>query len=126
MLACSSAIAVAGLAVAPASAATPCDPGGDTCVVVPDSVQTPLGVASVMVGDGNVVTVRLDPAGPNTLVISSPLAFPPGPPTVPGYARSSGSAIALSSRAWSLSLGPPRSPIVSCHPAMAWIATNAR
>ena len=64
-----------GLA-APASAAIVCT--GDVCVVVPDTVQTPLGPATVTVGTGNVVTVQLDPTSPNTLVIGIPFTIPQG------------------------------------------------
>ena len=81
------AIALAGFVVAPASAATVCDPGGDTCIVVPDTVQTPLGLVSVTASVANVVTVHLDPSAPNTLVFGVPFSYPPGPPNAPGYAR---------------------------------------
>ncbi|MGZ4710462.1 MAG: hypothetical protein ACXWBN_17140 [Acidimicrobiales bacterium] len=73
--------------VAPVSAATVCDPGGDVCVVVPDTVQTPVGLVTVEVSASNVVTVHLDPATPNTLVFGIPFAIPPRPPSVPGYTR---------------------------------------
>jgi hypothetical protein len=80
---------------APVSAAAVCNPGGDVCVVYPDSVQTPLGLVSVTASVANVVTVHLDPSAPNTLVFGVPFSFPagpqcmvpPGPPCVPGYAR---------------------------------------
>jgi hypothetical protein len=73
---------------APASAATACDPGSDTCVVMPDTVQTPLGPVTATVSAGNVVTVQLTPtAADGTIVFGIPFAFPPGPPTLPGYAR---------------------------------------
>jgi hypothetical protein len=73
---------LAGLAVVPASAAVVCT--GDICVVEPDVVQTPLGPVTVTVSDANVVTVHLDPASPNTLLLGIPFALPPGPPTLPG------------------------------------------
>jgi hypothetical protein len=76
------------LAAAPASAATSCDPGADFCVV-PDTVQTPLGLATVTVTAGNVVTVQLTPTSPSTLVFGIPFAIPPGPPGLPGYTRTS-------------------------------------
>jgi hypothetical protein len=80
---------------APVSAATVCNPGGDECVIYPDSVQTPLGVVTVSVSAANVVTVHLAPGAPNTLVLGVAVSFPPGPPCmlppgppcVPGYAR---------------------------------------
>jgi hypothetical protein len=34
-----------------------------------------------------VVTVHLDPIAPNTLVFGIPFAYPPGPPSLPGYTR---------------------------------------
>jgi hypothetical protein len=80
---------------APVSAATVCNPGGDACVIYPDSVQTPLGVVTVSVSAADVVTVHLAPAAPNTLVLGVAVSFPPGPPCmlppgppcIPGYAR---------------------------------------
>jgi hypothetical protein len=73
---------------APASAATACDPGSDTCVVSPDTVQTPLGPVTVTVSAANVVTVQLTPTGAGTTVVFGiPFTFPPGPPSLPGYAR---------------------------------------
>jgi hypothetical protein len=80
--------AVAAFA-APASAASVCDPGTDICVVVPDTVQTPLGPVTVTVSSDNVVTVQLTPTAPNTLVFGIPFAIPPGPPGLPGYTRTS-------------------------------------
>ena len=77
------------LGTAPASAQTVCDPGGDVCVVSPDVVQTPLGPVTVTVSTGNVVTVELAPTGPRTLVFGVPFSIPPGPPALPGYARTS-------------------------------------
>jgi hypothetical protein len=75
-------------AAAPASAATICDPGADFCVVS-DTVQTPLGPATVTVTAGNVVTVQLTPTSPSTVVFGIPFAIPPGPPGLPGYSRTS-------------------------------------
>ena len=74
---------------APASAASVCDPGTDICVVVPDTVQTPLGPVTVTVSAENVVTVQLTPTAPNTVVFGIPFAIPPGPPGLPGYTRTS-------------------------------------
>jgi hypothetical protein len=76
------------LAASPASAASVCDPGTDTCVIT-GSVNTPLGPVTIAVSAANVVTVQLTPTAPSTLVIGIPFAFPPGPPTLPGYARTS-------------------------------------
>jgi hypothetical protein len=72
-----------------ANAATSCDPSGDICVVVPDTVQTPLGQLTITASQTHVVTVRLNPLSPNTLVIGVPFAYPPGPPVIPGYVRTS-------------------------------------
>jgi hypothetical protein len=68
--------AILGLGAAPAGAATVCT--GDTCVVLPDSVQTPLGPVTVTVSATNVVTARLDPVSPNTWVVGVPFTLPPG------------------------------------------------
>jgi hypothetical protein len=76
------------LAASPASAATVCAPGTDTCVIT-GSVQTPLGPVTIAVSAANVVTVQLSPTAPRTLVIGIPFAIPPGPPGLPGYARTS-------------------------------------
>lgn len=61
---------------APVSAVTVCNPGGDVCVVYPDSVQTPLGLVSVTASVANVVTVHLDPSASNTLVFGVPFSYP--------------------------------------------------
>ena len=60
---------------------------GDTCVVVPDVVPTPLGPATISVTAGNIVTVHLAPVTPGVLVLGVPVALPPGPPNLPGYTR---------------------------------------
>ena len=79
--------ALVGLGAAPVSAEAGCT--GDLCVVVPDTVQTPLGLVTVTVSATNVVTVQLAPTAPNTLVLGVPFSYPPGPPSMPGYARTS-------------------------------------
>ena len=80
--------AMTALAASPASAASVCAPGADVCVIT-DVVQTPLGPVTIAVSAANVVTVHLTPTAPTALVIGIPFAFPPGPPTLPGYARTS-------------------------------------
>ena len=67
----------------PAQAATTCT--GDVCVV-DNSVDTPLGPVTVTVSSANVVTVTLTPIT-RTVVFGIPFTFPPGPPTRPGYNR---------------------------------------
>lgn len=74
---------LAGLAATPANA----DTCGDSCVVVPGTVQTPLGLVTVTASAANVVTVHLDPTTPNTLVFGIPFQIPPGPPCRPDYCR---------------------------------------
>ena len=69
--------ALTGLGAGPATAETVCSPGGDSCTVEPDIVQTPLGQATLTVTAGNVVTVHLDPNAPNTVVIGIPFPLPP-------------------------------------------------
>jgi hypothetical protein len=76
------------LAASPASAADVCAPGADTCVIT-NTLQTPLGPVTIAVSAADVVTVQLTPITPGALVIGIPFAFPPGPPTLPGYARTS-------------------------------------
>jgi len=76
------------LAASPASAATVCTPGTDTCVIT-ESVQTPLGPVTIAVSAAGAVTVQLTPTVASTLVIGIPFAIPPGPPGLPGYARTS-------------------------------------
>jgi hypothetical protein len=73
-------LAVTALVGVPAvaSASTVCDPGGDVCVVYPDSVQTPLGLVSVTVSSGNVVSVHLSPTSSSTVVIGVPFTLPIG------------------------------------------------
>jgi hypothetical protein len=77
---------VTGAAVATASSAsadTTCT--GDICVV-DNTVATPVGPATVTVSATNVVTVQLAPTT-RTAVFGIPFAIPPGPPGLPGYAR---------------------------------------
>jgi hypothetical protein len=82
--------ATTALAASPASADSVCAPGADTCVITgTGTTQTPLGPVTIAVSAANVVTVQLTPTAPRTLVIGIPFAFPPGPPTLPGYARTS-------------------------------------
>ena len=80
--------AMTALAASPASADSVCAPGSDTCVIS-NAVQTPLGPVTIAVSAANVVIVQLTPAAPGTLVIGIPFAIPPGPPALPGYARTS-------------------------------------
>lgn len=69
-------VGLGALGAAPAGAATVCT--ADVCVVVPDTVQTPLGLVTVTVSPTQVVTVHLEPVAPNTLVIGVPFTLPPG------------------------------------------------
>ena len=80
--------AMTALAASPANAASVCAPGADTCVIT-DAVQTPLGPVTIEVSAANVVTVQLTPTATRTLTIGIPFAIPPGPPGLPGYARTS-------------------------------------
>jgi hypothetical protein len=80
--------AMTALGASQASADSVCAPGADTCVIA-DTVQTPLGPVTVTVSAANVVTVQLTPIAASTLVIGIPFAIPPGPPALPGYARTS-------------------------------------
>jgi hypothetical protein len=75
-------------AASPASAASVCDPGTDICAIT-DTVQTPLGPVTIAVSAASIVTVQLSPAAPKTLVFGIPFAIPPGPPALPGFARTS-------------------------------------
>jgi hypothetical protein len=79
---------VTALAASPASAASVCAPGTDICAVT-DTVQTPLGPVTIAVSGTNIVTVQLTPIAPSTLIIGIPFAIPPGPPGLPGHARTS-------------------------------------
>jgi hypothetical protein len=63
--------ALVGLAAAPVSAEAGCT--GDLRVVVPDTVQTPLGRVTVTSAT-NVVTEQLAPTAPNTLVLGVPFS----------------------------------------------------
>jgi hypothetical protein len=56
---------------------------------VPDTVPTPLGLVTVTESATNVVTAQLAPTAPNTLVLGVPFSYPPGPPAMPGYTRTS-------------------------------------
>jgi hypothetical protein len=109
----------------PAAAEVVCDPQNqDVCVVVPDEVQTPLGLVTVTATAANVVTVHLEPTSPNTLVVGIPVAFPPGPPVFPGYTRTSiattGGLVVIDT--FQLPPGPPTRParpslaVISIHP----------
>ena len=119
----SSLTALAALAPAPASAATACDPGSDSCVIQPDTAQTPLGPVTVTVSAGNVVTVRLDPTSADALVFGVPFAIPPGPPATPNYARQSidtaGGLVTIDTI-----LAPPGSPRLFAVPNLAIISIH--
>jgi len=81
LLAATALVGVPGVA----SASTVCDPGGDVCVVYPDSVQTPLGPVTVTVSPTDVVSIQLAPTSPNTVVIGVPFTLPVGwLPSCPG------------------------------------------
>jgi len=80
--------AITAFADSPARADSVCAPGSDTCVIN-TAVQTPLGPVTIAVSAANVVTVQLTPTAPSTFVIGIPFAIPPGPPGLPGYARTS-------------------------------------
>ena len=80
--------AMTAVAASPANATSVCAPGADMCAIT-DAVQTPLGPVTIAVSAGDVVTVQLAPIAPSTLVIGIPFAIPPGPPGLPGYARTS-------------------------------------
>ena len=115
--------AMTALAAPPAHAASVCSPGADICVIA-DAVQTPLGPVTIAVSGANVVTVQLTPTAPSTLVIGIPFAIPPGPPGLPGYARTSittaGGVVSidtfLAPPAAANSLVLPGLAIVSIHP----------
>jgi hypothetical protein len=70
--------ATCGIGTSTAVAATSCDPAGDVCVVVPDTMTTPLGLVTVTTSATGAVSVRLDAIYPNTLVVGVPFALPPG------------------------------------------------
>ena len=78
---------LAGMGTAPASADTVCT--NDVCVVIPATVQTPLGLATITVSATKVVTVQLVLTSANTVVFGIPFSIPPGPPGLSGYARTS-------------------------------------
>ena len=60
----------------------------DQCVVGGPTIETPLGPVTVTVSPADVVVVQLTPTvSGNTAVIGIPFAYPPGPPILPGYAR---------------------------------------
>lgn len=65
----------------------------DVCFVN-QSVSTPAGPVTVSADANNVVTVHLTPTNPNTIVIGVPVQIPPGPPTLPGYTRTSVTTVA--------------------------------
>ena len=88
--------ATAGLAIltlcltgTAASAATVCDPGGDNCAIVPDTVQTPLGIVTVTISSTNVATVQLTPIISKVRVFGVPFGYPAAPSSISGYARTS-------------------------------------
>jgi hypothetical protein len=111
-----------GFAAASASASTVCDPGTDVCVVVPDTVQTPLGTVTVASSPDNVVTVQFTPAVECTAVIGIPFALPPGPPNLPGYSRTT---IATAGGVVNVdTLYPPGPPCRSALPNLAIISIH--
>jgi hypothetical protein len=107
-------------AAAPASAASICDPGADFCVVS-DTVQTPLGPATITVTAGNVVTVQLNPTSPSTVVFGIPFAIPPGPPGLPGWTRTS---VATAGGVVNIDTLPPGPPTRFALPGLAVVSIH--
>ena len=70
--------ALTGLGAGPATASSACSVGGDVCTVKPDTAQTPLGLVTVTVTAGDVVTMHTDPTAPNTVVVGVPIKLPLG------------------------------------------------
>jgi hypothetical protein len=83
-------MAVIGLSVIPILVTTPSALAAVTCTgdicVVDTSVDTPLGSVTITVSSANVVTVTLIPIT-RTVVFGIPFTYPPGPPSRPGYTR---------------------------------------
>ncbi len=82
-----SALAALAMPLATMSTAQADTTCGDLCVVGGGAVSTPLGPVTVSVTNTDVVTVTLTPTVANVVVFGIPVAVPPGPPAIPGYAR---------------------------------------
>src|SRR5450432_1049017 len=115
-------VAVSILGMAPAAHADAVC--GDTCVVNP-GVQTPAGLVTVTATAANIVTVHIDAAKPNTLVIGIPFSYPPGPPVLPSHARTTIATLAAGTVNIDTVVFPPGPPtrpappnlvIISIHP----------
>lgn len=113
------------VSAAPAGAADVGCIDGGVCVAVPAVVETPVGPVTISVTAAHVVTVALPPTTPNTLVFGVPFAFPPGPPVLPGYTRTTfdtitGGVVFIDTIR--LPAGPPTRParlniaVISIHP----------
>jgi hypothetical protein len=118
---------LAGVGAPTASAATVCT--GDVCVIVPDTLQTPLGLATITVSATNVVTVQFTPTTANTFVQGIPFSFPAGakcsiPPGPPCFVETSldtaGGLVSIDTfqipPGPPVRFAPPNLAIISLHP----------
>lgn len=115
--------------VALASAGVTASAGADTiCTadvcVVNQSVSTPAGPVTVSADANNVVTVHLTPTNPNTIVIGVPVQIPPGPPTLPGYTRTSVTTTVAGTVNIDTFLSPPSPLFVPNFPAIVMISIH--
>jgi hypothetical protein len=118
ILAAASAVSLA----APASAADfICNQDSGVC---DETASTPAGSVDVTVSPTNVVTVRLTPISPRTVVFGVPFGVPPAPASVPGLARTSvattGGAVDIDTLVFSPRPSgrpsPPNVVVISIHP----------
>ena len=103
------------LTAAPVAATFTCNQDSGVCT--DDSVvQTPLGQVDISVSDRNVVTVHLTPIYRRTLVLGIAQSLLPGPPTIPGYSRTSVVTIGGTVYIDTIQAGPVNVAVISIHP----------
>jgi hypothetical protein len=103
------------LTAAPVAATFTCNQDSGVCT--DDSVvQTPLGQVDISVSDRNVVTVHLAPIYRGTLVLGIARSYPPGPPTTPGYSRTSVVTTGGTVYIDTIHAGPLNVAVISIHP----------
>jgi hypothetical protein len=87
-------------------------------------VTTPAGVVTVTTTPDNVVTVHLEPTMANTFVLGLSIQYPPGPPILPGYLRTTIATASAGTVSVDTIVYPPGPPIRANLPNIAIITIH--